>query len=116
MNTIEEENTPITVERDDAPDISFLGVRIAGASSSGNSANPEFSGSVGRRTLIRLYRTKAGKFVCERIERSNWQGERDQYDAHVCDNISEIFNFFGHGWLAKSLYAEAGISAVVEVE
>jgi len=112
----ESEYTPITVERDDAPDIEFLGVKIASSASSGDHSHPDFSGSTGRRTIIRLYRTKGGKFVCERIERSNWVGERDHYEAHICDKPSEIFEFFGHGWLAKSLYAEAGISATVEVE
>lgn len=63
-----------------------------------------------------LYRTEGGKFICERINRTQWQGEKDSHHAKVCLNHGEVIDFFGHSWLAKDLYCEAGISAAERIE
>lgn len=104
-----------TVERDDEPAITFTGVEIASTWSCGDRGHPNYSGSTGRWTVLNLYRTKGGKLVCERIERTQWQGEHDQHEGVVCETEREIIEFFGHGRLAKELYSEADINTAVEV-
>lgn len=107
--------TKLTVERDDEPALTFTGVQIASARSSGDRGHPDFSGSTGRWTVLKLYRTKGGKLVGARIERTQWQGEQDQHEGIVCEAESEIVEFFGHGLLAKELYSEAEINTAVDV-
>lgn len=101
---------------DNAPDLRFTGERIAAASTSESNASPNYSGQTGRWTELALYRTKGGKFVCHQVGRTLWQGERDRYSGQVCETEEEVKAFFGHRWLAKELYEEAGISTAVEVE
>lgn len=105
----------VVVERDDEPAITFTGVKIASTWNSGDRGHPKYSGSTGRWTVLNLYRTKGGKLVCERIERTQWQGEQDRHEGVVCESEREVIEFFGHGRLAKTLYAEADISTAVEV-
>lgn len=38
------------------------------------------------------------------------------FSGKVCETLAEVKEFFGHRWLAKELYAEAGIDDAVEVE
>jgi len=104
------------VERDGDRNIKFTGEMIASASSSANNAHSDYSGSTGRWTELRLYRTKAGKFVCEQIGRTQWQGEKDRYSGAICETTDEVQDFFGHGWLAKDLYYAANIDTAEEVE
>ncbi len=105
------------IEIDDAPDIKFSGDLIAKASSSPDTAmGSSYSGSTGRWTKLRLYKTKGGKFVCEKVEKTQWQGERDTHLGKVCQSINGVFEFFGHDWLAKELYADGSIDAVVEIK
>ena len=98
-----------TIEVDNEPSIRFTGELLATASSKDND-------SVGRWTELRLYRTQGGKHICYQVGRTQWEGERDRFDAKVCDSIEEVKEYFGHKWLAKELYADAGIEDVVEVD
>lgn len=107
--------TKLTVERDDEPALTFTGVQIASARSFGDRGHPDFSGSTGRWTVLKLYRTKGGKLVGARIERTQWQGEQDQHEGIVCETASEIVEFFGHSRLAKELYSEAEINTAIDV-
>ncbi|MCZ8158310.1 MAG: hypothetical protein O9256_00195 [Rhizobiaceae bacterium] len=107
--------TKLTVERDGEPALTFTGVQIASARSFGDRGHPDFSGSTGRWTVLKLYRTKGGKLVAERIERTQWQGEEDQHEGIVCETEPEIVEFFGHGRLAKQLYSEAEITTAINV-
>lgn len=107
--------TKFTIERDDKPALTFTGVKVASAWSYGDSGHPDFSGSVGRWTVLKLYRTQGGKLVCERIERTQWQGEHDKHEGVVFESEREVVEFFGHGRVAKELYAEADITTAVEV-
>lgn len=66
--------------------------------------------------MLALYKTEGGKLICERIDRTRWQGERDSHHAKVCANNNEVIDFFGHGWLAKELHKEAGIDAAERIE
>lgn len=106
----------ITLKRDNALDLRFTGELIAEASSSANNASGSYSGTTGRWTTLRLYVTAGGRYVCQSIGHTIWQGEHDRYSAAVCDSAAEVIEFFGTGWLAKELYAEAGFDAVETVE
>ena len=107
----------ITLDIDNAPSIRFTGELVASAASSDNQAmGSSYSGQTGRWTELALYKTKGGKFICHQVGRTRWQGERDRYSGKVCESISEVFEFFGHRWLAKELYEEAGIEDVTIVD
>ena len=106
----------IIIQRDNDKDLKFTGENVASASSSENSAMSNYSGSTGRWTELNLYKTKGGKFVCEQIGYTCWQGEHTRRKAVVCETEEEIIDFFGQGWLAKDLYESAGIENVEEVE
>lgn len=105
-----------TVKRDGERDIKFTGEQIAAASSSDNNASGSYSGSPGRWTELSLYRTQAGKYICEQIGRTCWEGEKDRFSAEVCETVDQVVEFFGHGWLAKELYEDADIDAAEEIE
>lgn len=105
------------IERDNGASISFSGELIAKVSSSDNTASgSSYSGQTGRWQVLALYKTEGGKFICERIDRTRWQGERDSHHAKVCTDHKQIIDFFGHGWLAKDLYDEAGIDSSERVD
>lgn len=100
------------VIRDNDRNIKFNGELLASAGSSWNNAHgSSYSGSVGRRTSLKLYKTSGGKFVCSRIEHTQWQGERNEFYGAVCKTIDEVIDFFGNCWIAKELYEEADIDA-----
>ncbi len=106
----------IIVRRDGAPDLRFAGREIARVGSSWEKARDDYSGSTGRQATLVLYRTRAGRHVCELIEESQWQGERTLHSGRACDTPQEIFDFFGAGRFAKALYKAAGLDHVEEVE
>lgn len=115
-STDDDDMTEETVQRDDEPSITFVGKVIGTARSSTNNASSSYSGSPGRKTTLILYRTRGGKFVCEKIGITQWQGEKTRYSGAVCDSEAEVTKFFGFGWLAKELYDEAGITASINVD
>lgn len=107
----------ITLEIDNAPNIRFTGELVARVASSDNQAmGSRYSGQTGRWTELALYKTKGGKFICHQVGRTRWQGERDRFSGKVCETLDEVKEFFGHRWLAKELYAEAGIVDAIDVE
>ncbi len=106
----------VVVRRDGEKNLEFDGELIAEAESSANNASSDYSGDVGRWTELKLYRTKAGKFVASRVNHTQWQGERDSHEASACDNEAAVAEFFGQGRLAKEIYAEADINAAEIVE
>ena len=117
-NTQREDETmseQLTLECDGRPNIRFTGEKIAGTANSADRGHSDFSGSTGRWTTLRLYRTEGGSYVCHRIGHTLWQGEHETNDAEVCTDLDGVFAFFGYGSLAKDLYAEAGIEAVQSV-
>lgn len=106
-----------TIEIDGEPNIRFTGELVASASTSDNrAAGNYYSGQAGRWTELFLYKTKGGKFVCHQIGRTIWQGERDRFSGKVCETLEEVKGFFGHRWLAKELYDDAGIDDSIELE
>jgi hypothetical protein len=105
------------IDRDDDASLSFTGELLAKVSSSDNNASgSSYSGQAGRWQVLALYKTEGGKLICERIDRTCWQGERDSHAAKVCTDNNEVIDFFGHDWLAKDLYDEAGINAAEMIE
>lgn len=106
----------IIVERNGDRDIRFVGELIAEVSSSANNASGDYSGSTGRWSELRLYRSRGGKLICEQIGHTQWQGEHTRYSGAVCSTDAEVIAFFGLGWLAKELYDEAGIDYAEVVE
>lgn len=106
-----------TLNIDNAPNIRFTGELIASAATSDNQAmGSSYSGQTGRWTELALYKTMGGKFVCHQVGRTRWLGKRDRFSGKVCETLEDVTEFFGHRWLAKKLYDEAGIDDVVEVE
>lgn len=106
----------ITLINPGSPDVRFTGKLVAKVSSSPDQASSYYSGSTGRYTVLRLFRTRGGKFIAETTGVTQWQGERDRVKVAVCETEKEVIEFFGHGWLAKDLYEQAGIEDVQEVE
>lgn len=106
----------ITLSNPGAPDVRFVGKLVAQVSSSPDQASSYYSGSNGRYTILRLFRSRGGKLIAEQTGRTQWQGERDRIKVAVCDDEKAVIEFFGHGWLAKDLYEEAGISDVTDVD
>jgi len=106
-----------TLQRDNKPDLRFSGERIGSASSTDEQAiTSSYSGQTGRWAELELYKTEGGRYVCHMIGRTRWQGERDRHSGRVCDSEAEVGAFFGHRWLAKELYEDAGIDHAVEIE
>lgn len=105
-----------TVKNDNGSDIKFTGEEVASAASSADTAHPDYSGMTGRSTTLRLYRTKAAKYVGERVEHTQWQGEHDTHEACVCESEAEVIEFFGHDRLAKELYNDADIEDVTDID
>lgn len=106
----------ITLNNDNAPDLCFTGELVASASSSANNASGYYSGSVGRWTELKLYKTASGKFIAQSIGHTQWQGEHTRYKSVVCADEAAVIAFFGHGWLAKALYEDAGIVDTTEID
>lgn len=105
------------IVRDNDTTLAFDGELLAKVSSNPNNAyGNSYSGEVGRWQILALYKTQGGKFICERINRTQWQGERDSHAAKVCTSNKEVIEFFGHSWLAKDLYSEAGLDAAERIE
>jgi hypothetical protein len=105
------------VTRDGERDIIFTGEVIATAKSSPNTAAGNYSRSTGRWSELTLYRTQGGKYVCQEIGRTQWQGEHDRYRGAVCEDADCVCEFFGQGWLAKELYADtAEIDCSISVD
>jgi hypothetical protein len=67
------------IERDNGAALAFNGELLAKVSSSDNNASgSSYSGQTGRWQVLALYKTEGGKFICKRIDRTHWQGERDE--------------------------------------
>lgn len=98
------------IENDNQPDIKFIG-ELLGSVSSG-----EGDEGAGRWTVLNLYKTKGGKYVCQTVGHTQWVDEKTRYKAEVCETAEDVQKFFGYRWLAKELYLAAGIDASVEIE
>ena len=108
----DDQATTYTLERDGLPPLRFDGVLLAESGTSPDRARRDWSGATGRWSELRLYRTRAGKYVCEVVSRTQWQGERDAHRVETCDTPEEVTEVFGWDLAARELYEEAGFDIV----
>jgi hypothetical protein len=106
----------VVVRRDGKPDLRFQGELLASASSSDDRQSSSYSGELGRWVELQLWQTRGGKYVCQEIRWTRWQGEEDRYQAEVCTDAKSMAEFFGHSWLAKLIYARTGLDALEDVD
>lgn len=92
-----------TVKNDAGPDLRFNGVVIAD--------KPDHGYLYGLR-YMRIYFTKAGKYVCELQTCHILKDTPFKFRALVTDDTKAVAKFFGFGKDAKELYLEAGIECV----
>ncbi|MCP4342115.1 MAG: hypothetical protein GY799_25335 [Desulfobulbaceae bacterium] len=100
------------VPRDDKPALQFKGKLLASMASVPGRGLTYYSGETGRWTELKLYLTVGGKLICHQRKLSQWADSMDSSTAAVCDTKEEVIAFFGHGWLADHIYADAEISDV----
>lgn len=92
-----------TVERDNGIPLTFTGHIMARATS--GPSGGEGTHKV-RWTILKLYKTLSGQYVCEQIGRTQIPGEVDRRKAIVVTTADQITEFFGTGPLAQKLYRE----------
>ncbi len=109
---------------DDEPDLAFHGRLIASVKSSPVATAEDYSRSEGRWMELSLYETQRGTIIAYEVKRSKIPGERDRTRAEAFapklhddpdKTRQRVRIFFGQGWLAKKLYAKAGIENVLRV-
>lgn len=105
-----------TIDRADRAPLTFTGELIAKAASHPDRAHDGWSGQTGRWQTLALYRTVAGRYVCQSTRHTMWQGESDTCEAEAVGDPAGIVAFFGHSWLAKLLYRKAGFDFAEHVE
>lgn len=98
--------TTHTLRNDGQRNVRFVGSLIA---SSDN--HSYFGAGQNRWSEYDLYRTAAGKYICQRTRISQWQGEGNSHEVSVCGSEAQVIDFFGEDDLAKELYSDAGIDA-----
>ncbi|WP_207539650.1 tunnelling fold family protein [Sabulicella rubraurantiaca] len=95
------------IKRDGLPPLRFVGWQEAYV----------ISDWVGNRlTCLGLYKTRGGKFVCERDVTDVSFGQEEFLEAKACSTLAEVGEFFGHGDLAKQLYEEASLTIAEDVD
>lgn len=107
-----DEAEEFTVRRDNEPDLHFTGTLVA----SENNKLVQDGLLSGRWKKMDLYQTKAGKYVCQLIGKTTYEGETDRYSGAVCNTKAEIVAFFGYSNLAKDLYEQANIKSAQSVD
>lgn len=103
--------TKIELERDNAADVRFSGEEVATASSRCHEGPRNV-----RWTELSLFRTAGGKWVCSQVGKSIVQGESDRHAVFIATTQTGLVELVGYGWLAKDLYAEAGIDYAQDIE
>ena len=96
---------PFLIERDDAPDLQFVG-QVIGA---GFSYVPVID-TIRRGTMARLFRTEGDNWIAEIVEFEEFAGTRHtlRSSAAVASKPEDLVQFFGNGRAAKALYASVG--------
>ena len=112
---MENEMENVTVERDGAADLEFVGQLLAASGTSPDRGSSYFSGSPGRWTVNKLWQTEGGAYIVQTIGHTQWQDETTRYRAAICASEAEVISFFGFSDLAKDIYKEAGIDASQKV-
>jgi hypothetical protein len=100
-------NTDYLITVDDQADISFEGKLI------GYAIKQEDDSKDYNYTLLKLYLTVGGNYVCTETE----SGDADtNCYARACNSIEEITEFFGFDKLAKDLYESAEIDTTRHID
>ncbi|MES9857900.1 MAG: hypothetical protein ABW166_15070 [Sedimenticola sp.] len=111
------EKEEITVEVDNSNDLRFHGELLSKAYTDDNTASGHrYSGEAGRWKELYLYKTVGGKYICHRIDKTVWDGEREVNQAITCESVDEVIEFFGYSHIAKELYCDANIDYYIKVE
>jgi hypothetical protein len=90
-----------------ARSLRFQGILLATVVSDPDVSAKNYSGRMGVWNEYSIYRTKAGAYVCELYEGTQWQGVRDTVKCKKANSIKDVIDFFGLGDLAKELYEAA---------
>ncbi len=104
------------VKRDNNADLEFTGSLI-GFASNRKFPDRQEEGEVKanapttRWTVLSLYQTKGGNYVCHQANHSINPGEHDKMEALVTKEKEKVADFFGYRWLAKKLYESANFNA-----
>ena len=96
---------------DQNPDFNFTGDLIGQLTTSLDKSAPNYSGSPGRWSTIKLYKTLiGGKYVCQRIGYSAHPNEHTVYHVKVCNSVQQVKEFFGaNGNDMQAFYQQVGI-------
>ena len=84
----------------DGPDYKFRGTCLA---------EVRENNKIGRWRELALYRTVRGAYVCFRASLTQWESEKDRYEAATVHTKDEVIEWFGQDDLAHSLYDSAGL-------
>ena len=98
------EVTEFTIKRGNDKDLKFIGKELACV---------DMSYGFYQWIEISLYKTRGGKFVCQKI---NSTALEDQCLYTIVDTEKEVIDFFGSDNMAKELYIRAGIDFYEEIE
>lgn len=98
----------VEVKRDNESTLRFTGEMLADVSSHSEKNKTRW-------TVLRLYKTQGGKYVCQSIGRTRFEGEVDRFSATVVDDEAGVIAFFRHGSLAKALYDYADIDDIEDI-
>jgi hypothetical protein len=91
----------IILKRDKLPPIAFTGELIGLGRSPGDT----------RWTVVRVYRTKGGRYVVARNHLTQWQGERDDLAATSCDDAAGVI-----AWLTADCGGKMGATSQEAIE
>lgn len=97
------------VTNDNAKDLEFEGELIANFDS-----YPGYL-ETGKWLELNLYKTRARKFICQKVYKTQWEKESDSFKATVANSEKGVIAFFGMSDAAKELYESAGIDATEKV-
>lgn len=99
------------IERDNARPLLFVGTILAQESSHtlrGEQQN--------RWVEYVLYRTVSGKLIAQTVYRTRWQGQRERYEAKVCNDYDAVIEAFGLSDTAKDLYKKIGLDVSERID
>lgn len=86
----------VTLPRTAQRPLTFEGRELATGESHTNNAHPDYSGQVGKATRATVYQTRGGNLVLEVVHWTVWQGETDEYTAHVYDTSEALLSDLEH--------------------
>lgn len=83
----------IVLKRSERRPLAFEGELLASYETSPNQASSRWSGSPGRWQETRVYRSKSGKYILHRARMTQWEGERNRFEALVFNDLEDLIGF-----------------------